>query len=195
MPALDQITANINTAMQNGNFNTRKFQIAKYYNITDVVKTSTTEGDKLQPYVIDDSGNCINVVYDDKYNFQVFHVVDNITYKQADPNYGNPGQTMEETAEMILIFFGNRKKLMVRPEDIAAAICMDIPKELPLSFIQPLGMNSVVIETNIIETDPYIVWNNQWQGTTSFVKPETILLAVKYTIVSTYNKNCFKLCP
>jgi hypothetical protein len=56
-------------------------------------------------------------------------------------------------------------------------------------------VGTCVISTDEVETDPYKVWAENWQGTKSFVKPETILVSVKYKIIDEYNRNCWSLCP
>lgn len=194
MPALNEITQIINANLANKNFSTRKFQGAAYYAIADQVKTTGDE-DKIEPMIIDDQGECTKMVYNDNYPFQIFHLIDTINYAIADPDYGPVGTTMEETANMTLVFVGNKKRLQTRSEDIAAAIMMDMPKEFQPSDINIYNLNSCIFETEDVETDPYKVWSQLWQGTKSFVKPETILITLKYKIITTYNRNCWKLCP
>ena len=194
MPQLNALVDLINTSFETDIFNTRKFQIAKYFGIIDRVKTKTVDNEKIEPMVIDTNGECHKVVYNDKYNLQVYHLVESITYAQAEPNYGPPGMTMEETANMKCIFIGNRKKLQVRPEEISAFMLMDIPKQFLSSIVTPLGMSSVVITTDDVEIDPYKVWADQYDGLDSFIKPEIIMISIKYKIISTYNKNCAQLC-
>lgn len=194
MPALSQIVTIINNSFVTGQFSTRKYQIAKYFGITDPVKTTMEDMDKIEPMIIDDNGECIKVVYDDTQAFQIFHKLDTIDYKIADPDYGFPGTTMEEAANMKLIFFGNRKRLQTRAEDLIAAVALDMPKEFSTAQIQTLGLNSCVIEIGDVESDPYKVFSEEWSGIDTFVKPETILFSIRYKIIDTYNKNCFLLC-
>jgi hypothetical protein len=194
MPQLDALVSLIDTSFQTGNFDARRFQIAKYYGIAYRVKTKSQDQEKIEPMTVDNSGNGVPVVYSDKWNLQVYHTIEDIDYKQAEPNYGPPGMTMEENASMRIVFIGNRRKLQVRPEDIAAAMIIDIPKQFLSPVVTPLGMSSVVITTGDVETDPYKVWAELYEGVNSFINPEIMMISIKYNIISTYNKGCSTLC-
>lgn len=195
MPSLDKIVAAVNTSIQTGNFKTRRFQASKYYGIADPVKTTGEDSEKMEPMIIDDNGECTKVIYDDTQAFQIFHVVDDIEYEQADPNYGNAGETMQETAYMRLVFAGNRTRLKVRPEELIAAVILDIPKEFTPGDAQLLALNNVIIETGAVESDPYKVFGANWQGIKTFVKPATVMFSIKYKIITQFTKPCFVLCP
>jgi hypothetical protein len=195
MPNLDGIVTLINNALAAGNFSTRKFQPSAYYQIVDDVKTTGADDEKIEPMIVFTNGECKKMVYDDTNAFQIFHKLNDVSYSLGDLDYGPPGTTMQETASMELIFVGNRKRLQVRPEDVAAAIMMDMPKEFTAAIAQTLMLNTCIISTDEVETDPYKVWAENWQGTKSFVKPETILVSVKYKIIDEYNRKCWSLCP
>ena|ERR1035437_4378536 len=194
MPALQDISTLINTSLSTGNFSTRKFQPAVYYTIADTVKTVTDETEKLEPMIIDDNGECIKMIYNDVNALQVFHLIGDLSYSPATLDYGPPGTTMQEVAEMTLVFVGNRKRLKTRPEDISAAILMNIPKEFDIVTISSLNINSCIIEVSDVETDPYKNFSMLWTNIKSFVKPETVLITIKYKITTTYNRNCWVLC-
>lgn len=195
MPNLDKIVTLINDALEAGNFSTRRFQPSIYHNIADDVKTTRESEDVIEPMIVFQNGEAKKMVYDDTNAFQIFHKIESIDYKLSVLDYGPPGTTIEETANMSLIFVGNRKRLQVRPEDVTAAILMDMPKEFTTSQAQAFDLTSITIDTDSVETDSYKVWAEQWVGIKSFVKPETILISIKYTIVDTYNRNCWSLCP
>lgn len=195
MPNLDSITTLINSALQSGQFKSRRFQAAKFYEIADPIKTTGEDKERREPYIIDDDGEGTSVVYDDTQALQVYHVVDTIDYKIADPDdYGKPGTTMEETANMRMIFIGSRKRIKVRPENVIAAAIIDFPKEFTPAEVTANGMNSCIIQMQDVESDPYIVWGDQFIGTDFSLGTDTIAFSIKYKIVDTYNKNCFTLC-
>lgn len=194
MPNLDSICGIINTALQADQFGTRRFQASAWYNIADPLRT-TGENETTQPVIIDNEGEGKSVVFDDTNALQVFHRINSISYKIADPDYGNPGTTTEETANMRMIFVGSRRRLKTRPENVMAGAAMDFPKELNSSVITSLGMNSLIIEMGDIDLDPYSVWNTEWQGSDFELDSDTFLFSLKYTIISTFNKSCFSICP
>ncbi len=195
MPNLDAIVTLINTSMQTGNFKSRRFQSAKFFTIADPIKTTGEDNERREPYIIDNNGEGVAVVPDDTYGLQVYHVADSLAYQIADPDdYGTPGTTMQETANMRMVFWGRRGKLKVRLEDVIAASAMDFPKEFLPSDLTPLGMNSCRIEMGEVDSDPYSVWDKEFQGTEFQLGTDTILFDISYKIIDTYNRSCFNLC-
>lgn len=195
MPNLDSICSLINSSLQTGNFASRRFQAAKFYEIADPIKTTGEDKERIEPYIIDNDGEGESVVYDDTQALQVYHVVDTIDYQIADPDdYGKPGTTMQETANMRMIFIGSRKRMKVRTENTIAAAVMDFPKEFTPTQVTALGMNSCIIQMQDVESDPYTVWEDQFKGTEYGLGTDTTAFSIKYKIIDTYNKNCFSLC-
>ena len=194
MPNLDKVVTLINNQLKTSkNLSTRLFQNSKWYNIADKNKT-TGDVEITQPLILDNNGEGISVVFDDTNFLQVFHKVDTINYLIADVDYGNPGTTMQEEAEMSIIVVGSRKRLKTRQENIMAAISLSFIKEFKDSDIRPLGMNSCIIEMGSVDIDPYSVWDQNWIGAEYSLNTDTFLFSMKYKIVSTFNKNCFTIC-
>lgn len=195
MPNLNSITNMINVTLKSGNFKGMKFQSSDWNGISDPVETDKGEGNVImQPMIVDDQGECKMLVFDDVFNMVVFHKVEGLDYEVADPNYGKPGTTIQETAQMKMIFSADRSKLLIRPEDMIAAAVMDIPKEFLPTDISPLGLNSCVIEMGSVNKDPYSVWEENWKGVKFPLSPEDLLFSISYKIVSTFNKCCFSFC-
>ncbi len=195
MPNLDNITSLINASMQAGNFSSRRFQAAKFFPIADPIKTTGEEKERTEPYIISNEGEGESVVYDDTQALQIYHIVDSLEYSIANPDdYGTPGTIMQETANMRMIFIGSRRRIKVRTEDIIAASAMDFPKEFAPSQVSALSMNSCIIEMQDVESDPYKVWEDQFIGTEYSLGTDTTAFWIRYKIIDTYNKSCFKLC-
>ena len=194
MPNLNSISLMINGYLQSGAFNSNRYQNGKYYGIADPIKTVVNDAEMMNYNYIDNNGEAESVVMDDRYPFVIFHRVMNISYKNADPEYGDSGETMEETADMRLVFFGQRLRMKTRPENVIAAIAMNIPKEFTATDISALQINSLVVEMGDVNHDPYQVWNDNFQGTEFALDTDTVGVAISYRIVSTFNKCCFSIC-
>jgi hypothetical protein len=196
MPNLNSICGLINAALQADQFASRRYQSGQWFEIADPVQTSgESEGDKVEPMILDDFGEGTAVVFDDTSSLVVFHRLDNLQYELGEPNdYGAPGTTMREVASMRMMFTASRSKLKSRGEDMVAAAILDFPKEFLPSVISPLGMNSCIIEMGDVETDIYGLWRKEWPGTNMTLATDTVMFQIKYKIVDTFNKKCFQLC-
>lgn len=195
MPNINGIAQLINTALQAGNFSSRKFQSSVLYLVSDPIKTVEEKSETTCPYIIDNNGEATELTFDDTNQFQIYHKIDSQSYKLADLDYGAPGTTMNEISNMRLIFMGSRKRMKVTKDNVIAAINADFPKEFLPSVITPLQLNKCVIEMGEIMEDPYSVWSQEFQGVPYDLSTDTIMFSVAYKIDCDYNKNCFSLCP
>ena len=176
-----------------GNFTTARFQGGLYYNIGDNVKTNNGDTTYEEPMIINNNGEGYSVSYDDIYPFQIFHMIEDIKYDISPNDYGRPGSTMLETAEMRLIFSGSRLRLNARPEDIVAVLIYNFPKEFNPTQLSSLNIESCVIEVGQVEQDMYKIWDNYWRNVSYKLDLNTILFEVKYKLTSEYGQ-CFSLC-
>lgn len=196
MPNLGNIVGFINDAMLAGNFSSRSFQTGNFNGIAEYIKTTDGGVEQKSPFIIDDQGEAMELIYDDRYPFVIFHLKDGWDYQQApDPeNYGKAGTTMQETANMKLVFVGSRKRMGVSCDNVTAAVAMDIPKEFTPSQLYGLSLVSCVIETGSVATDPYTIFSEIWSNTDYNFDTDTIIFTMSYKITATYNKGCFNLC-
>lgn len=195
MPNLNDITLLINQALVADEFASRRFQNAKFNAIAERIKITGEETERWEVAVIDNDGEAQTVCIDDTYAMQVYHRIDSLEYPIVPENdYGKPGHTMTEVANMRMIFLGDRGRLTVRPENVVAAAVVDFPKEFLPAEITPLQLNSCMIDIGTTELDPYMVWDREFTGSAMELDTNTILCSISYRITSTFNKSCFKLC-
>lgn len=185
----------INAELVADEFASNRFQAAKFSGIAERIKITGEEIERYEVAVIDNDGEAETVCIDDTYSLQVYHRVDSISYPYVpDNDYGKPGHTMTEEANMRMIIFGDRSRLKVRPENLVAAAVVDFPKEIAPVVITPLQLNSCIIEIGDIDTDPYNVWDKEFTGSKMELDTNTCLCEIRYKIITTYNKNCFQIC-
>lgn len=194
MPNINGIVSLINTALQSGQFANRRFQPCVYYGIADPVRITGEENERTEPQIIDNDGEGTSLVFDDTNVVQVYHQHDNLSYEIAPVDYGKPGTTMREIADLRLIFAANRSRVQTDNLNCAAAIGIDFPKEFTAAQLSALGNNYGTIEMGGVETDPYKVWEQEFPGRPFGLAMNTIFISVKYKLTLEYNKNCFSIC-
>lgn len=195
MPNLNDITMIINAALTADEFASRRFQSARFNGVAERIRVDGEEVERWEVAVIDDSGDAVSVCIDDNYSLQVYHRIESLNYPYVEENdYGLTGHTITEVADMRLVFFGDRARLKVRPENIAAAVAVDIPKELVESQFTPLQLNSCFIEIGQPDIDPYSVWDKEFIGSPMKLGTATMMISIPYKITSTFNKTCFQIC-
>lgn len=197
MPNAGNIADIINSKLQSGNFSSRDFQNGKFTAIAEPIKTYSKDGEEsISPYIIDNRGEGEILVYEDVFPFVVFHLKDGFDYPNTpdDDNFGNAGQTVQEIANMRLIFVGSRNRMKVSTDNVMSAIAMDFPREFTQSQIQGLSITKCTIEMGSINSNPYDIWQNIWTNKKYEFDTDIIIVSVPYKITSLYTKNCFKLC-
>lgn len=194
MPNIEGICTLINSALEAGNFSSRRFQSGKFYKVAYPIKTIDDTVTTSAPYLIDNSGEATELTYDNTRPFQIYYRIDSQDYKLADLDYGAPGTTMNEISNMRMVFIGSRKMMQVTQDNVVAAVEVDFPKEFLPTDITPLQLNKCVIEMGNVEQDIYSVWQREFDGTSIDFDTDTIMFAVNFKLDIDYNKNCFKLC-
>ncbi len=199
MPKTREICNIINQALQAGNFASRRFQQGNWALVANLLsKIEQTEGAEKeikQPAIVDNEGEGVDVSFNDTYPIQFYHRILNITPEDdLNETFGNPGTTIKETSDMVLICMGDRNKLKVVLEDILSAIWADIPRELKHSDLQSLTLQSVNIIPGEINNNSQEIFNQEFVNVDYALAPENFMCALKYKIVTLYSKNCFQLC-
>lgn len=196
MPKLREITTILNQSLKDGNFHGSKFQDGNWLNIAYIL--SREEDNKLTkfPAIVDNQGEGTDVSYDDIYPIQFYHrIAAPLQYPDMkNEGYGNPNAFHKEIAEMVLICMGDRARFDVYTEEICAAICADLTRELTPTQLATLVLQDCTIEVVDTNTDTEAVFNQEFQNVDFALAPENFMIAVKYKITTEYGKGCFTLC-
>lgn len=193
MPNLNTIATNINDALLATPFVNNKFKPASFLGIAEFVKTTESEKDFFEPAIVDNDGECTRCAFDDTNAIQAYHRIQSLVYRDDPEGYGDD-KTMEETADMRFVFFGQRNKITARKEDVVAAIQMHFIKEFSSADLTTLDLASCIIEMGDVNLDQYSVWDEEFKGIDFGLAPEVMLFSISYKVISTYNKTCFTLC-
>lgn len=194
MPNLNDITILINTTLIGGPFVNNKFKPAKTFGICEAVKKSEDGKETSQPSYFDTWGEGESVAFDDTNTLMIFHRVESISYSNDSDGYGNADKNLIETANMRLVFTGQRNKMNARPENVLAAIELFFLKELTPAQASGFGVYGATLEMGDANLDSYSVWDQEFQGIEYGLVPEIMMFSIPYKIISTFNKGCFILC-
>lgn len=197
MPKLESILPLINTELKTKLFNTQRFQNGKLYdNIARSLSTEEKDGAiTVRPVVVDNEGQGTPMDLNDAKPFILYHHLIGLSYEDVpEEEFGDPGTGIRETADINLIFSGDRNALQVIPEDVAAGIYAFLLRQLPHATESSLSLTGYSLTPSSVETDIQKVMAQEYQGVEFLVDPGFIYISVNYKLVTYYSKSCFSLC-
>jgi len=196
MPKLTEITTIINTALEANVFNTSRFQGAKYNAVAELVKEK--QGDTIisRPCTVDDDGECTGVSVDDTWAMQLYHRVIGLSYDDASiDNFGEPVTVKKETATMALVFISDRSRVEKRTDELMAAVAVNLPATLTNAELATLDLYDCQIRaTGACVIDAEVVYNREYNLPEYYLKPNSVMCSLNYTIETIYSRKCFGLC-
>lgn len=197
MPNLRAITSIINATLQMGSFSTGRFQGGQYNELAQLVMESDKDDSNIikRPMIVNNNGQGTDVIINDKFPIQVYHRTTSLNYEQGEADdFGDAGTTTIEIAEMIMIIIGDRKRLKVVQEDLAASVISDMPIELQPAQLAPLFLTKGLVDPIDVNTDIEQVYDQEYSGVPYLLKPSNFMLSFRYRITTEYSVECFNLC-
>jgi hypothetical protein len=196
MPRLNGIISVINSEISSA-LNIEKFQGGVLYNqIAELVPEIDRDSTRTtKPAIIDHYGEGTSVIIDDTLPFQIYHrllSINNVSI--PGDNFGDAGQTIEETANMVMIVISDRGKILMQGYDFLAGICVNMPQALSSAQNATLDLLSCIIEIEGTNTNIEEVYNQEYSVSNYGLKPNSIMYSVSYKIITTFSKECFPLC-
>jgi|688.fasta_scaffold184120_4 hypothetical protein len=189
MSKLDSIVSQINTDLKAGNFSSNRFQRGKFYGIAELVKIE--EG--TFPGIIDNTGNIQKVAIDDNYSFQLYHRITSIQAEEDELSYGD-GYEIIETADMRLVIVCNREIIQLKKEDIVSGVFASMPTGISNALETSLNIDFCDITYGTFDIDQQTVYDAEYQLEDFELKPQIIMIALPYQIVTKYRKGCVNIC-
>ena len=191
MPSLHKITVFINDTIK-ANLTKKPFKGSIYKGITEAVVDDVDGNSK--PCIVDNDGQATSVIINDVYPMQIYHKTISIRYNEAENNYGKPGNTTEEEANMQLVFIGNRNKLNLTKENIIALLAVFFPKNVKTTDVSSPDFLSCSISIGTAELNTRTVYNNEYGNIDFNLPPNYVMMSLPYTVVTSYNKSCIVVC-
>lgn len=190
-----QIVKQINTDLTSGQFSSKRFQKGRFSAIAELVVK--VDGDQRQtlPTITDTSGNEVILTIDDKYPFQLYHRHTGSTVEPADTEeqFGNR-RARKETAQMLMVVIGDRKRLKLTKEEIITGIMLGMPLELGSTFLTNNSLDSVNIVPGDFNLSREDAWNTEYNTEQVRIKPDMIFFTMAYTIETQAKVGCINIC-
>lgn len=188
-----QIVAQINTGLQAVQFASKKFQKGRFNGIAELI--TKVDGDQRQtmPGFVDNNGTVTNLSIDDKYPFELYHRHLSSTFSEPEDDFGD-FMLRVETANMLMVVAGDRKRLKLTSEEIITGIRLGLSLELGSAFLVTNSLDGAFITPGEVNLSKEDVWNAEYNTLDVKVKPETILLTVAYAIETKTKFNCIEIC-
>lgn len=186
MAFLDNIVTEINASVKKY---LTAFPTAEYFGIAHVIPKKEGKAPSYLPAIIDMNGEAKWMTFDDVRELSVYHKVVASTYLQKQKTYGDGHDYIQHNYDMDMVVMSDRKKIGIHPEVLEMAIGSNIPSVVKLETIEPA--NIITVSANHSARS---VFGNEFTGVSYYLKPEHILLSIRYRVELRYLKGCISLC-
>ena len=184
-----EIVAQINTDLKGGQFDSKKFQKGRFSGIAELVGRK----EETVPAIIDNNGNETILVINDIYPFEVYHRHTGSTVQEVEENFGDLVYR-QETAQMIMVVIGDRKRLKMTKEEIITGILLGMPLELGSTFLNTNSLDNANIIPGDFNLSKVDAWNGEYNTELVKLKPETIFFTLTYNIETRAKVDCIDIC-
>jgi len=190
-----QIVTQINADLITNQFSSKKFQKGRFSGIAELITKKDGNQRQSVPVVINNAGDVTNLVIDDKYPFELYHRHIGSTVDPVDDSeqYGDR-VIRQETAQMLLVVMGNRRRLDLTREELITGIMLGMPLELGSTFLTTNSLDNANIIPGDFNLDGEEAWNTEYNTTDVMLKPETIFFTMTYGIESRVKVGCIDVC-
>ena len=187
-----QIVTYINAVLQ-AYLSGKQFQQGVYFGIAKQVVRNKDN----QPFIVifDNEGNDLSDFISDKYSISVYHRMNGYSFSGIVDNeafsFGDGAKTKGLAMNMVMVVYGDRNRLKMTNEELAALIYVYFPSEVPQNIrVQLTGLERLTISPT--STNNNSIQVQQAEGIECH--PENILFTINYTINELINTNCIAAC-
>jgi len=163
---------------------------ASLYSITEHV----AKDDKMIPAIIKD-GEADYVIYDDRFDFVVYHRLENIGYTLVKSSgYGDSVNNKQAVYNMALYVSFNSDKIAAH--ELIEAINTAFVTNLTSAQNQKLSLLSATIETTgaVAQSKENNLLNSEFQISGNEILPKITMARIRYTITTTARLACVNPC-
>jgi hypothetical protein len=127
---------------------------------------------------------------DDRYPVIIYHRVNQVSISEPGFGYGNVrSNTMQAAFSMVMVVYLDKKVTCITSDEFLLLLLTSIPEGLNVEDFQ-----DVKIKIGSAVLNQQAVFQNEYKGVQFFLKPESSLLSVSYTIEGRFKKGCFYYC-
>lgn len=189
-----QIVQYINSVLQTS-LSGRQFQSGKYFTIAKQVVRKDEKKETSFVVIFDNDGNEISDIINDTYPIVIYHRMTgqaffDVAQNQAN-SFGDGTNNKGLTSNMVMVVYGDRKRLKMTQEELSSLIYAYFPAEmLPAVKSMLTGLDTCTFAP--LATNNVSIQVAQAEGIK--VEPENILFALNYQIKEVVNSNCLSEC-
>lgn len=188
-----EIVAQINTGLKAVQFKAKTFQKGRFSGIAELITKVDGDHRQTMPGLVDNNGTVTNLSINDRYPFELYHRHTGSTFTEPEDNFGD-FMLRGETANMLMVVAGDRKRLKLTSEEIITGISLGLSLELGSAFLITNLLDSAFITPGEVNLDKEDIWNAEYNTSEVRVKPETILLTIAYAIETKTKFDCINIC-
>lgn len=194
MPFIDPITQKINDNMKASTLADKRFQKGAFYRVANLVPRDEESGNVTIPTIIADiDNNEIEISFDDRYPFSIYHRVVSLQYEKVEQPEGDI-QLKRETANMRAVVYGDRNILMLSQEQLVSGVEGGFLEGLTDAQKQEWNLSTADIVTGNVNLNSQNVYAEELGNVKYALKPNHILFSLDYTIVTEYKASCLNIC-
>lgn len=165
-----------------------------YHKLLAGVTNSAKRGKDLFPAYVDNHGEMRYLGPDDDQDIIIYHKVNTIRFGKTGTAWGNGKQLEQHVAQMSMIVFGRRDKILMTADELAVMVQSVFPERLTNEALSNLNFKSVSFKATDVNINSLQVFAEEFPSTEYFLKPEQFLFRFNYLIESIFLKGCFKTC-
>jgi hypothetical protein len=171
----------------------KRFQKGLFSQIANLVPRDEEGNNITIPTIIKDiDNNEIEISFDDRYPFSIYHRVVSLQYGEGLPE--GDANLITETANMLAIVYGDRNILMLSQEQLVSGVQSGFIQGLSDAQKQEWNLTFADISTGNVNLNSKSVYAEELGNAPYQLKPNSILFSLAYTIITEYKSNCLDIC-
>ena len=200
MPLLNQIVQLINEGLKVKALSDKRFATGDYNGIAIPVYREKIGGPAGQrqslPCVYQEGDSAKYVGIDDTMPIIIYHRLLRNTAppQQAKNQFGDGNRWIKSSATLIMIVYADRSRINLSQDDLEALIISGMIDEIPRAQYPSTGVSSILVTHQETNFSAQSIFAQEYQNVDFFLKPESILFQITYTIGVQYSKSCLSIC-
>lgn len=158
------------------------------------ITSPARRGKDLFPAYVDNYGEMKYVGAEDDHDITIYHKVNTVRFGKFGTAWGDGKQFEKHTAQMAMVVFGRRDKLLMTADELALMIQSVFPAKASKATLTTLNFKSVEVNPTDVNINSLQVFAEEYPNQEYFLKPEQFLFRFNYLIESIFLKGCFKTC-
>lgn len=189
-----QIVSQINTTLTQagGQFDSKRFQKGRVSGIAELFPSQDGDDTHTVPMVVTNDGVETILGIDDTFSAELYHRHLTSTFEDIENDYGSR-KFRQQTANMILIFIGDRGRLKLNKEELTNGIILGMPLELGNVFLVTNSLYSAQIIPGSFNFNRQDVWSGEY-NTDVQLSTNQVMFSFTYDIQTVAKDDCINLC-